>query len=77
MPDAPSRAPFLLQLGASLLDRVRRGETHERILASVQSEVPTGVDLYFVRRGARTASAATGRDARLRDRVLRILDCVA
>ncbi len=69
-----SRPHFLRQLGAALVDRVRRGERHEEILADLSPEVPSGVDLYFVRRGARDA-LGRGR-AQLEAKVLRLLNSV-
>ena len=69
-----SRPLFLRQLGAALVDRVRRGERQEAILADLNPEVPTGVDLYFVRRGARD-TLGKGR-AQLEARVLRLLNSV-
>ena len=69
-----SRPQFLRQLGAAVVDRVRRGERNERILADLKPEVPSGVDLYFVRRGAR--EALWGKGAQLEVSVLRLLNSV-
>jgi len=69
-----SRPQFLRQLGAALVDRVRRNERHEDVLADLTPPVPTGVDLYFVRRGARDA-LGRGRP-QLEARVFRLLNSV-
>lgn len=65
---------MLRQIGAALVDRVRRGERQEVILADLRPSVPTGVDLYFVRRGAK--DALKGGRPQLEARVYRLLNSV-
>ena len=67
-----SRAPFLRQLGIILVDRARY-ESHDTLVAALDPEVPTGVDLYFVRAGAK---GVLRDEARLEMKVMKILNSV-
>lgn len=73
------RAPILKAFGISLVDRVRRAERNESIMSDLRTMTPTGVDLFFVKRGAKEALKGVGNErarAQLEVRVFRLLNSV-